>query len=580
MIDPKSYDGFKIKSKRMLEVFKAVDDFASHGRPIIMFGPSGAGKEYLARYYFARYQKATNCKGDFVRVNCSHLVKETAQSTLFGHEKGAFTDAKDEKPGQFELAKGGVLFLDEIGDLDPSVQTMVNLAIDEKPAEGIRLGATEPYSTEDVIVICATEQPIEKLNDSLKYRTGLHINVPGLDERDEDVDEAIKHFCLRAIDKRLDKENVLSNLLDREVGKVTEKTYQDPDLEAIVQQIAKRFGPFVRDRDWPGNFRALRAAVDSGVIRAKRLNTIDDFIDDVEKYFLHHLGDYSIASEHFQLLSPGENAILTDPAISKWMEILSEKGLDINDKENIRLSQFLSEFEEIPFKRKIFQDFMKLERRVAQMRIKSLREDSEILEFASGKGPRYQVAKKYKTLIRQGIRPYSFMDLPETEQEDFMPEKTMEALGIIENTRGLVISDKDYQLREKFLGSLGNKLKESFDVIYFSFHKNSIDDFIAKCIEHLGSLNMDGWFKDMKDEKLELLEKISGLSGHMVQSLSHQRKTIIILEGIDIFNTGETQAFIEQLIYYWHPVKFVLGSTKQFLPQLFSNSIELSELKL
>ena len=281
----------------MLEVFEAVSDFAHHGQPIILFGPSGAGKEFLARYYFAQYKKVSDCSGEFISVNCSQLVKETTQNTLFGHKRGAFTDAYKDQVGQFELAKKGVLFLDEIGDLDQSVQTMVNRAMDEKTHEAMRLGDKKPYSTKDVRVICATERPKESINDSLLYRSGLQIHVPGLDERDEDVEEAIKHFCMNATNKRLDRKYLLSKLLRRSENEIGKDLTDDADLIELTQKIATRLAPFVRDRDWPGNFRALRTAVDSGMIRAKKLSSTDDFIDDVEKYFLHHLGDYSISGE-------------------------------------------------------------------------------------------------------------------------------------------------------------------------------------------------------------------------------------------------------------------------------------------
>ena len=201
MVDFEGYDGFEIKSKKMLEILEVVSDFARHGYPIIMFGPSGAGKEYLARYYFAQYKKASRCSGGFVSLNCSQLVRETAHSILFGHVKGAFTDAYQDQIGQFELAKQGVLFLDEIGDLDEGLQTMVNRAMDEKTNVANKLGSNKTYSTEDVKVICATERPKKKLNDALLYRAGNQIHVPGLDDRDEDVEGAIKHFCVNAVKK-------------------------------------------------------------------------------------------------------------------------------------------------------------------------------------------------------------------------------------------------------------------------------------------------------------------------------------------------------------------------------------------
>ncbi|MEA3462625.1 MAG: hypothetical protein U9R49_12140, partial [Bacteroidota bacterium] len=249
-------------------------------------------------------------------------------------------------------------------------------------------------------------------------------------------------------------------------------------------------------------------------------------------------------------------------------------------KDKIRLSQFLSEFENIPFKRAIFEEYMNLSTRKAQLSIQDLRDKMDILENVEGKGYRYQVTKKYRKLVRQGIIPSQFMELPGSEDKDFMPRKISEARGMIENTRVLFVSEEDSKKRGKFLTSLGNSLQEDNDVIYYSFQKHTLDDFISACIDHLSVLNMDGWFNKMADDKLELKDKISGLSGYIVQSLSKHRKTIIILEGIDVFYSGETQALIERMMYYWNPVQFVLGTTKQFVPQKFSNSMGLSELNL
>ena len=579
MVDFTGYDGFKISSNKMLEVFEAVYDFARQGQEIIMFGPSGAGKEFLARYYSEHYLTASGRKGEFISVNCSHLVRETTQSTLFGHKRGSFTGAHRDQDGQFELAKDGVLFLDEIGDLDKSVQTMVNRAMDEKTREAMKFGGKKPYTTKNVKVICATERPKEKLNISLLYRSGLQIYVPGLDERDEDVEEAIKYFCLKAIDKRIDTNYLLSKLLNRKEKEIDDNSINDSDIKDLIQEIANRLGYKVTERDWPGNFRALRAAVDSGIIRAKRLNSPEVFIKDVEKYFLHHLGDYSIAGKEDLLPSALATTTATGTGISKWMGVLNHQVPDLADKEKSRLSQFLSKFEDIVFNRQTFEGYMNLSTRNAQLHIKDLK-NKKILEDATGKRYRYRVCKKLRESGRPGINPALFMELPGPVNEDSYPEKNLEAQGIIENSRGVFVSDDDSEKRQSFLGALGNKLQENYDVIYFSFQKQSLDDFISACIEHLKKLDIDGWYRNKADDKLELREKISGLAGYFIQSLSQHRKTVIILEGLEVFNTGESQALIEQMIYYWYPAKFVLGSTKQFFHQHFSNSADLSELKL
>ena len=376
--------------------------------------------------------------------------------------------------------------------------------MDEETHEAMKLGDKKTYTTKDVKVICATERPKEDINDSLLYRSGLQVYVPGLDERDEDVEEAIKYFSLKAIDKRLDKDNVLIKLVRRSRKDFGKDLTKEPGLEDFSRAIATRLGPFVRDRDWPGNFRALRAAVDSGMIRAKKLNSREDFIDDVEKYFLHHLGNYSIASEVDQVLPTLVSKTTTGTGVSKWLDILSKQGSDLDEKEKARLSQFLSEFEDIPFKRKVFEDYMNLSIRNAQYRLHDLDTEMNIIEKVEGKGYRYQVCKKYRESGRPGINPSHFMELPGPADEEIMIEKVMEAQGIIGNARSLFVSDDDPPNRELFLGALGAKLKQDHDVIYYSFQEHSLEEFITACIEHLSSLNMNGWFSNMDDDKPDL----------------------------------------------------------------------------
>jgi len=569
MIDFEGYEGFKILNKDMLDVFAQVYDCAHKGYSMIMFGPKGAGKEFLSRYYFAQYRKITKSHGKFISLDCSELAPETAHSILFGQDQR----------GAFELAQGGVIFLDEIGNLDNSIQTRINRAMNEDNPEAFRLGQDLPYSTKNVKVICATESTKEDLNESLLLRAGHQIFVPGLDARDEDVEEAIKYFCLRAIDQRLDCEEILSKLAYLKKYEEGEDPVNYILLVDLIESIATRLGPIVRNRDWPGNFRALRAAVNSGVICANRLSSADDFIDDVEKHFLDHLGKYSIDNEEEQLSPMPVTPTAPAAGASAWLTILNHLIPDMNDDEKLRLSKFLHEYEDIPFKRKSFETFMNLSTRNAQLRIKKLN-SAGVLKEVPGKGYKYRVRKEQGESGRQGINPSHFMELPAPGDKDFLPVKNLEAQTIIENTRGLFISDDDPEKRTSFFGTLGAMLQENHDLIYFSFHKHSLDDFISSCIEYLNELKVDGWFKYMKDDQLEMKEKISGLAGYFIQSLSKHRKTIIILEGIDVFKTGESQAFIEQMIYYWYPVKFVLGSRKKFFHQQFSDSTDLTELIL
>ncbi len=580
MLDLEGYNGFEIKSPKMYEVFEAVHDFARQGQPLIMFGPSGVGKEFLARYYFAQYSLATHCKGRFISLNCAGISEALAMSDLFGHVKGSFTSADRNREGLLKMAQDGVLFLDEIGDLADSVQAMLLRAMDENTHEGRKLGDDKNYSIQNTLIICATEKSKDNLRESLLFRSGLQIQVPGLDDRPEDVEDAIKFFCTRAIEKRLDRTELLSMLLKRNEGEISKDTLSDPQIIELVHDIARHLTPLVKARDWPGNFRALRTAVDSGIIRAKKMNSSLEFIEDVKKYFHHHLGDYSISV--IENLHPvHKHASAEDSSgISEWMDTLAREIPNLKDDEKAKLSSFLSDYKNTSFKRKDFELYMgNLSQRVSQNRIKELIENN-ILERDANARFRYRIKSRYDESDGQDIKLPILMKLPESHGEEAFPEKALEAIGIIENSQGLFISEDDSHKRETFLASLGNALIADHDVLYYSFCENSLQDFVVACIDHLSKLDLDGWFKKEDWRNMIIEEKIFGLSGYINQILLKHKKTIIILDALDLFKTIELQSIIDKLIFYWHPVQFIFGTKKQFFQQHYSNSPEFMELKL
>ena len=130
------------------------------------------------------------------------------------------------------------------------------------------------------------------------------------------------------------------------------------------------------------------------------------------------------------------------------------------------------------------------------------------------------------------------------------------------------------------MGILGDRLKESHDVLFYSFQKNSLKDFVSDIIDHLFNLQMDGWIKNEDREKMAIEDKLIGISGYMNQVFLKHKKTIIILDSINNFNTSESQSTIDKLIFYWHPVQFIFGTKKQFFQQHFSNTVDFMELKL
>ncbi|HUO51826.1 MAG TPA: sigma-54 dependent transcriptional regulator, partial [Gemmatimonadaceae bacterium] len=230
------------KSRAMREVFKAIGRVAPTLETVLLLGPSGSGKELVARAIHAHSPRAG---APFLAVNCAAIPAELLESELFGATRGAFTGAVADRPGRFQAARGGTLFLDEIGELPRPLQAKLLRAVQSR--EVTPLGATAPVKT-DVRLIAATNADLPALveqgafRDDLYYRLRVvEISLPPLEERREDIPLLAAHFAARAA---------------REAG-VPAKSIAPKALEMLAA------------RRWPGNVRELENAVRRAVVQAR-----------------------------------------------------------------------------------------------------------------------------------------------------------------------------------------------------------------------------------------------------------------------------------------------------------------------
>ncbi|MCW8848744.1 MAG: sigma 54-interacting transcriptional regulator [Melioribacteraceae bacterium] len=183
------------KNSKILQIFNILPNIAESESTVLIQGASGTGKELFAR---AIHNLSLRKEGPFIAINCGALPDTLLESELFGYVKGAFTDAKKDKPGRFELAKGGTIFLDEIDSLPLPTQVKLLRVLQEKEYEP--LGATSTIKT-NVRIISATKNDLHKLVQSNKFRDDLFyrldvlkIELPPLNERRDDIPLLIKHF--------------------------------------------------------------------------------------------------------------------------------------------------------------------------------------------------------------------------------------------------------------------------------------------------------------------------------------------------------------------------------------------------
>jgi DNA-binding NtrC family response regulator len=187
------------RSPKMHDVFELVTHVAETDTTVLIIGETGSGKEQVA--LALHHASADRRPGEFVPVNCAAFPETLLESELFGHEKGAFTGAANQRVGRFEQANGGTIFLDEVGDIPSAMQVKLLRVLQERRFE--RLGGSDPIEV-NVRVIAATHRDLEKLvaegkfRDDLYYRLNVvRIDIPPLRERPEDIPVLVQHFCQR-----------------------------------------------------------------------------------------------------------------------------------------------------------------------------------------------------------------------------------------------------------------------------------------------------------------------------------------------------------------------------------------------
>jgi transcriptional regulator with GAF, ATPase, and Fis domain len=268
---PVAVDGLIGSSPQVRQLLHLVRKVAPTPSAVLLRGESGTGKGLLAR---AIHDNSPRSAKPFVKVHCSDLAPSLLESELFGHVKGAFTNAIRDKEGRFEAAHGGTVFLDEIGDVAPEVQIKLLRVLQEMTFE--RVGSSQSVQV-DVRVVAATHQDLEALirqgrfREDLYYRLNvLPLAVPPLRERAEDVPELALHF-LRIYGQRADKPNLQID----DDALILLKSYAWPgnirQLEnAIEHAVAFVEGPTVTIHDLPPDVAAAVEGMDAAVAQASR----------------------------------------------------------------------------------------------------------------------------------------------------------------------------------------------------------------------------------------------------------------------------------------------------------------------
>lgn len=245
------FENFIGESLPIQKVFSMIEKVGPTDANVLILGENGTGKELAAR---ALHRQSLRKNQVFINVDLGAISESLFESELFGHVRGAFTDAKEDKAGRFELAKGGTIFLDEIGNLSLPLQGKLLTVLQQRKVSRVGSGKEIPL---DIRLICATNMPLYEMvkegtfRQDLLYRINtVELRMPALAERIEDMDILVNHFM-----------------------QMYGKKYQKPKISIDQNTITK-----LKKYHWPGNIRELQHAIERAIILADGNKlTADDF---------------------------------------------------------------------------------------------------------------------------------------------------------------------------------------------------------------------------------------------------------------------------------------------------------------
>jgi two-component system response regulator HydG len=273
------------EAEPMQRLKKLIARVAPTDSTVHVFGESGTGKELVAS---AIHELSPRRDGPFVKVNCGAIQDTLLESELFGHEKGAFTDAVKRRVGRFELADGGTLFLDEIGDITPAMQVKLLRVLQERTFD--RVGGEKPV-TVDVRVITATNKDLQaevaagRFREDLYYRLSIiPLHLPSLRERRADIPQLAQHFLARLARRTRSRATGF-----RDEALAALQSYSWPgnvrELENVVEQVLVfAEDPLIGVKDLPGHI--LGGARSDSLAIPEGERSLPELLDDLERQLI------------------------------------------------------------------------------------------------------------------------------------------------------------------------------------------------------------------------------------------------------------------------------------------------------
>ena len=571
------YEGFLPQSEAMLKIYERVKAFAYHGQSIMIFGPTGSGKEFVARTYYnhfvnhspiykewetkweAKYDEIMSDyenvykdpkerqafiselkAGVFEAVNCATFDTYLGESQLVGHERGSFTDAYETRPGILETLKFGVLFFDEYGELPFNVQANLLRALDENSRIARRRGGKMEYSTKDMIILAATNRDKSDIRKDLYYRTGKAITLPGIDQRPEDIEVAVPYLIRRAFVKRCDMEKVAGML--RIDGKATKKKILESEkTSALADHLSAMIMQGFLDRSWPGNLRSIRNVVDNSMIMVRHLHSRDAFMDEYIKYCREFILEESlpITSGIIPVANPSYDSGMPaeKPRQQEYLKGRLEniKALSVcNAYELNALSRFLSHHADNTFKKKDLLTYYdnnphtkSISEGTALDRLNKLIDGGIIEIHEAGKNTHYFLKSDvFSGLINEEVVEY--FQLPAVKDKHVMRKEIDTLLIKLKNTDRIYIAGADKTGKTTLVGLLGQKADQKYHLYYRLLKDGGLDELVLLIKELLDKYGVD--LPD--DEPAELVKSMAIHLDNVFKPLNNNMPVLIQYSGV------------------------------------------------
>ncbi len=598
---------FLFENPEMKKILRRLRQQASLGRPCLLVGETGCGKDFLAWIYFLallrseifkeRLFKATIYEeairrernknnpltprykeldrllrslriGEFYAVNCASFVGKTARKEIFGFARGSFKNALENKPGLLEILLASLFFMDEIGQLDPQIQIMLNYAL-AHPFEGHRVGnLSTTYSTRHLFFIGATEfNNLSELRDSFRGRFEIILEIPNLDQRPEDIPVAIRFFLREELIELTD-EFYIVRLIGLNVAVEKDTMRKDRQLLNFVESIACQMDNEAQKRSWNENFRSLGALIANAVQMADDYTSDINYINNVVGIFYAFLDQYSQPKNPNNSTSFGRITHSSIPNNDKTLtehvfNLLEGSQIGKNAKERKILAEFLVSYGNGSFIRADLDEYLrnfKNNSKASSLNIINKLKKSGIIEMkGKGKSIRYEVIITAPVINASNSSPV-LLPLPRDHVEQ---KQRIHEADYVVNLSG----HNDCQFlygssgsgKTNFLQMVGRRLQKDHIVHWYPMGTGGMQLFFIELIEFLCA-NYYIACRDYHGYTCEELYII--IMDHFQHLFAIEKRPFLLIDNTQVLNDYENKEWIMRILKEWTDIRFILTGIK------------------